>query len=74
MKLSELLLNQIATVESVENEMLALKLFEMGLLPGEEVAIENIGPFGDPIAIRVGDYKMCMRVADACAVEVKLKA
>lgn len=74
MKLSELLLNQVAIVDSINNEELSVKLFEMGLLPGEEVAIENFGLLGNPIAIRVGDYKMCMRVSDAGAVEVKLKA
>jgi ferrous iron transport protein A len=44
----------------------------MGLLPGEEVALENIAPFGDPIAIRVGEYKMCLRLQDAENIEIKL--
>jgi ferrous iron transport protein A len=45
----------------------------MGLLPGETVALENIAPFGDPIAIRVGEYKMCLRLEDADCVVVHLK-
>lgn len=57
----------------MKGEELAIKLFEMGLLPGEEVELENVAPFGDPIAIRVGEYKMCLRVADARNIDVNLK-
>jgi ferrous iron transport protein A len=71
MKLSELQFGQTAVVINVMGEDLSLKLFEMGLLPGEEVALENIAPFGDPIAIRVGEYKMCLRLEDAENIEIK---
>lgn len=72
MKLSELQFGQQATVSKVLSEELSLKLFEMGLLPGEEVELENIAPFGDPIAIRVGEYKMCLRLQDAEHIEINL--
>jgi ferrous iron transport protein A len=73
MKLSELLFGQEALVEKINDSELSLKLLEMGLLPGEVVALENIAPFGDPIAIRVGEYKMCLRLEDAACVDVTLK-
>ncbi|MFA6261143.1 MAG: FeoA family protein [Bacteroidia bacterium] len=73
MKLSELQFGQVAEVCQIQSEDLLLKLFEMGLLPGEEVELENIAPFGDPIAIRVGEYKMCLRINDAALVDIKLK-
>lgn len=73
MKLSELQFGQEALVEHIVDNELSLKLLEMGLLPGETVALENIAPFGDPIAIRVGEYKMCLRLEDADHVAVKLK-
>lgn len=73
MKLSELQFNQVAIVQAVKGEELSLKLFEMGLLPGEEVQLENIAPFGDPIAIRVGEYKMCLRLSDADCIEINVK-
>lgn len=57
----------------IKDEHLLLKLLEMGLLPGEVVSLENIAPFGDPIAIRVGEYKMCLRMRDAENIEIKLK-
>jgi ferrous iron transport protein A len=73
LKLSELKFNQIAIVIAVQGQELSLKLFEMGLLPGEEVELENIAPFGDPIAIRVGEYKMCLRLSDADCIDIKVK-
>jgi ferrous iron transport protein A len=72
MKLSQLKFGQVALVETVSDNELSLKLLEMGLLPGETVALENIAPFGDPIAIRVGEYKMCIRLQDADHIEVKV--
>lgn len=73
MKLSELQSGQVANVTGITDDTLSLKLFEMGLLPGEEVELENVAPFGDPIAIRVGEYKMCLRISDAEHIEIILK-
>jgi ferrous iron transport protein A len=73
MKLSELTFGHEAVVEYINDNELSLKLLEMGLLPGETVALENIAPFGDPIAVRVGEYKMCLRLQDADCVMVNIK-
>ncbi len=72
MNLSEIKLGQHAIVRKVNGDILALKLFEMGMLPGETVELENIAPFGDPIAIRVGESKLCLRLEDAAHVEIEL--
>jgi len=72
MNLSEIKLGQQAIVRKVNGDILALKLFEMGMLPGETVELENIAPFGDPIAIRVGESKLCLRLEDAAHVEIEL--
>lgn len=73
MNLSQLKYGQEAIVEKVFDNELSLKLLEMGMLPGETVSLENIAPFGDPIAIKVGEYKMCIRLQDASNIEIKLK-
>jgi ferrous iron transport protein A len=73
MKLSQITYGQVALVEKVNDNELSLKLMEMGLLPGETVSLENIAPFGDPIAIRVGEYKMCIRIEDAEFIDIKIK-
>lgn len=73
MNLSELKYGDEAVVVKVSDNELSLKLMEMGLLPGESVSLENIAPFGDPIAIKVGEYKMCIRTKDAANIEIKIK-
>jgi ferrous iron transport protein A len=72
LNLSELTYGQSATVLKVTDDYLALKLFEMGLLPGEQVELENVAPFGDPIAVRVGEYKMCLRIEDAKHIQIQM--
>jgi ferrous iron transport protein A len=72
MNLSQIRFGEVATITKVRGDLLALKLFEMGVLPGEEVALENVAPFGDPIAVRVGEYKLCLRLQDATHIEIKI--
>ena len=71
MKLSELGFGKKAIIRHVEDNALSLKLFEMGLLPGEQVELENVAPFGDPIAVQIGEYKLCLRLHDANHIEIK---
>jgi ferrous iron transport protein A len=72
MNLSQIKFGEVGTITKVRGDLLALKLFEMGVLPGEEVALENVAPFGDPIAVRVGEYKLCLRLQDAAHIEIKI--
>jgi ferrous iron transport protein A len=72
MNLSQIKSGQKAVVTKVHGDVFALKLFEMGVLPGERVELENIAPFGDPIAIRVGESKLCLRLEDAAHIEIEL--
>ncbi len=71
MNLTQLGFGKKAIITKVNGQVLALKLFEMGLLPGEEVELENIAPFGDPIAINLSESKVCLRMQDAACIEIK---
>lgn len=72
MLLSEIKLGMVGKVVKVNGDVLALKLFEMGMLPGEQVELENIAPFGDPIAVRIGESKLCLRLEDAACIEIEV--
>jgi ferrous iron transport protein A len=72
MNLTQLGYGKKAVITKVNGQILALKLFEMGILPGEEVELENVAPFGDPIAINLSESKVCLRMQDASCVEIKL--
>jgi ferrous iron transport protein A len=52
------------------DDVLALKFLEMGLLPGSEVTVGHIAPFGDPIAIKMIDYLLAIRKDEAATVLV----
>ncbi|MEI7979589.1 MAG: FeoA family protein [Bacteroidota bacterium] len=69
--LTQLGFGKKAIITKVNGQVLALKLFEMGLLPGEEVELENVAPFGDPIAINLSESKVCLRMQDAACIEIK---
>lgn len=70
-KLSELAVGQKATIVSLVDEELVLKLMEMGFLPGEEISIEQVAPLGDPICIMVTGYQISLRISEADAIIVE---
>lgn len=51
---------------------LALKLMEMGFLPGETVFVSKIAPLGDPISVKIGTYLLSLRKEEANSVMVQL--
>ena len=59
-----------AIIESFTDEIMSLKLLEMGCIPGEVVILERKAPLGDPIAISVSGYLLSLRVDEARTVMV----
>ncbi len=72
MDLTQLGFGKKAIITKVNGQLLSLKLFEMGILPGESVELSNVAPFGDPIAINLSEFKVCLRMQDAKCIEIKL--
>lgn len=70
-KLSELRVGEKATIISLEDQELVLKLMEMGFLPGEEIVVEQIAPMGDPISVMVAGYQVSLRINEADSVIVE---
>ncbi len=69
-KLDDIETGKTVTVDSFSDENLALKLMEMGCLPGEKVCIERKAPMGDPIAISVSGYLLSLRKSEAKTILV----
>jgi ferrous iron transport protein A len=59
---------RVAAVEG--GDVLVQRLLEMGLLDGAEVEVIGVAPLGDPIEIRLGDYRLSLRRAEAARVRV----
>ena len=50
---------------------LVQRLMEMGLLEGEEVEVVGFAPMGDPMEVRLGDYRLSLRRVEAARVHVE---
>lgn len=70
MKLSDLKIGQQATITGFEKDEIAIKLMEMGLIPGERIHIEKFAPLGDPISIFVAGYNLSLRIDEAENINV----
>jgi ferrous iron transport protein A len=68
--LDTLELGRKAKIDSFTDDILQVKLLEMGCVPGENVHISMIAPFGDPIAINISGYTLSLRRSEASAIVV----
>jgi ferrous iron transport protein A len=69
--LDQLKVGQRARVESLRgNDAILQRLLEMGLLEGEEVEVLAFAPLGDPVEIRLRDYRLSLRRSEAARVQV----
>jgi ferrous iron transport protein A len=70
--LDQLRIGQIGCIESVRGtDAIVQRLFEMGLLEGEQVQVLGFAPLGDPMEIRLNDYRLSLRRSEAARVLVK---
>jgi len=70
--LSDLKLGDAAIIDGFLEDDLSEKLMEMGCVPGEEVILKRIAPFGDPIIISVAGYDLSLRMNEAASIIVKI--
>lgn len=64
-KLSTFKTGQSGVIQHLESDVLTPKLVEMGLYAGNQVKVLFKAPFGDPIAVEVGDYVLSLRLDEA---------
>jgi ferrous iron transport protein A len=69
--LDQLRLGERARVEEIRgDDAIVQRLLEMGLLEGEEVEVIGFAPLGDPLEIRLRDYRLSLRRSEAARVLV----
>ena len=69
--LDQLRLGEHARVEAVRgDDAVVQRLLEMGLFEGEEVEVIGFAPLGDPLEIRLRDYRLSLRRSEAARVLV----
>jgi ferrous iron transport protein A len=71
--LNQLQVGQRGRIVSLEGtDALTQRLMEMGLLDGEEVEVIGFAPLGDPVEIRLADYRLSLRRSEAARIQVTL--
>ncbi len=69
--LAELEIGQRARVRSVEGQgRMAVRLLELGFVPGSEVSLIKRAPLGDPLELRLRGYHVSLRRAEAAVVRI----
>jgi len=58
-------IGETGVINSFENDVIFLKLMEMGCVPGETVKIDQAAPLGGPISISVAGYHLSLRLDEA---------
>lgn len=66
MTLKDLKIGESATITSVAGSgALRRHILDMGILPGTRVTLTKMAPMGDPMELKVRDYELTLRLADA---------
>lgn len=73
MTLDELKQGQRARIDSLEGDDVVLqRMMEMGVLEDEEIEVLGFAPLGDPMEIRLRDYRLSLRRNEAARIRVTL--
>ena len=69
----DLRLGETGTICCLEDPEMALKLLEMGCVPGVKVRLSGRAPFGDPLMLVLGDqeYTLSVRASEAATILLK---
>lgn len=68
--IAEMLPGETAVISGFRDDVLSIKLLEMGLLPGTAVRFNFAAPFGDPICITVSGFDLSLRIAEASTITI----
>lgn len=72
MTLKDLKIGESATITTVAGSgALRRHILDMGLLPGTRVTLIKMAPMGDPMELKVRDYELTLRLADAQDIGVE---
>ena len=72
MLLSELKEGTRAVISHVRQEENGNRLMELGCVPGEQILVQKVFPWGGPIAIEVLGYSLAIRRDEAKLIDVEL--
>lgn len=68
---ADLKLGESAVIKDFTDDVISLKLLEMGYLPDTKIELCNIAPLGDPICIKTGNSQLSLRMAEASNILIQ---
>ena len=60
----------IARIHSVCDSVVSNRLMEMGFYPEQKIEVIGKAPFGDPVAVRIGNSTVMLRLSEARCISV----
>jgi ferrous iron transport protein A len=69
--LAQLSIGNSAVINGFTDNFLALKMMEMGCIPGEKITLQHIAPLGCPFAFEVNGTLVSIRRSEAQAVLIQ---
>ncbi len=70
MTLQDLRPGEVGKIIGFESSGVTHRLMEMGMLPGSEVQVVRLAPFGDPMDLKVRGYHLSIRKVDAAQIRI----
>jgi ferrous iron transport protein A len=61
---------ETALIVGFVDDQIAIKLLEMGFLPGTSIRFNFSAPFGDPVCVSVSGYDLSLRIDEASLISI----
>jgi len=60
----------VGVITGFTDDLISVKLMEMGCLPGVPIRFNFTAPFGDPVCISVSGYELSLRLEEAATISI----
>jgi ferrous iron transport protein A len=60
--------DESGTIRGFSDNVISLKLMEMGCLPGSIIKMNYAAPLGDPISYDIAGYNLTLRISEASCI------
>lgn len=61
-----------AIIREILDSPLKINLMELGFLPGKKITLNHAAPGGGPLAFRMEDTLLALRISEAALIQVQL--
>ncbi len=68
---SELKPGETGVIKGFTDNVISIKLMEMGCLPGTTIKVNYFAPLGDPMSIDVAGYNLSLRISEAASILIE---